>query len=69
MIIESENLIQFLRNVSALLVNKLAMLDHDKEAGCKIQEEIPIPPKSITFENILGKDSGLQDVIKKAKRL
>ncbi|MGE7759644.1 sigma-54 interaction domain-containing protein [Peribacillus sp. NPDC097895] len=69
MIIESENLIQFLRNLSTLLVNKLAMLDPDKEPGCKIQEDIPIPPKSITFENILGKDSGLQDVIKKARRI
>ncbi|MDV7764953.1 sigma 54-interacting transcriptional regulator [Peribacillus simplex] len=69
MIIESENLIQFLRYVSTLLVNKLAMLDPEKEPGCKIQEEIPIPPKVFTFENILGKDSGLKDVIKKAKRI
>jgi transcriptional regulator with PAS, ATPase and Fis domain len=67
MIIESEKLIRFLSNVSTLLGNKLAMLDFAKDTGCKIQEDIP--PKAISFENILGKDSGLQDVIKKARRI
>ncbi len=69
MIIESEKLIRFLSNGSTLLGNKLAMLDHGKEKGCKIQEDIPVPPNTISFENILGKDSGLQDVIKKARRI
>ncbi|MDQ0197963.1 sigma-54 interaction domain-containing protein [Neobacillus ginsengisoli] len=69
MIIESDKLIRFLSNVSILLGNKLAMLDLGKEKGCKIQEDIPIPPKTISFETILGKDSGLQDVIKKARRI
>jgi transcriptional regulator with PAS, ATPase and Fis domain len=67
MIIESEKLIRFLSNVSTLLGNKLAMLDFAKDTGCKIQEDIPT--KAISFENILGKDSGLQDVIKKARRI
>lgn len=69
MIIESEKLIRFLSNVSTLLGNKLAMLDFANDTGCKIQEDIPIPQKTISFENILGKDSGLQDVIKKARRI
>lgn len=69
MIVESEKLIQFLSNVSTLLVNKLAMLDLNKNTGCKIQEDIPLPPKAVSFESILGKDSGLQDVIKKARRI
>ena len=69
MIEESEKLIQFLSNVSSLLVNKLAMLDLNKNIGCKIQEDIPNPSKAISFANILGKDSGLHDVIKKARRI
>lgn len=65
MIIESENLIQFLRNVSTLLVNKLAMLDPDKEPGCKIQEDIPIPRNLLLLKTFLVKIPGFKMLLKK----
>ncbi|WP_026585056.1 sigma-54 interaction domain-containing protein [Bacillus sp. J33] len=66
---ESDKLFQFLRNISFLLANKISMPLPKKEAGCKIQEECTHTENTISFNNILGGDSGLQDVIQKAKRI
>ncbi|CEH30208.1 transcriptional regulator [Aneurinibacillus migulanus] len=69
MIINSDKLIRFLQHMSMLLENKLVVLDFGNNMDCKIQEDMPLSAKRVSFESIIGRDSGLQEVIKKARRI
>ncbi|KQL44806.1 transcriptional regulator [Brevibacillus choshinensis] len=64
----SEKLIRFLHHVSALLENKLLLLDCSQESGREAYEDIDVL-KNVSFDSIVGHNSGLQDVIKKARRV
>ncbi|MFK9090797.1 sigma-54 interaction domain-containing protein [Bacillus salipaludis] len=65
----TEMLIRFLQNMSSLLENKLIVLDKTLESECKVHVDFPVLEKKISFENIIGQYSGLQDLIKKARRI
>lgn len=69
MISNSDKLINFLKHMSALLENKLAHLDFYRQQDCSIQEDLPRPQKQVSFDRIIGRDTGLRDVINKAKRV
>ncbi|MFM1651121.1 sigma-54 interaction domain-containing protein [Brevibacillus sp. B_LB10_24] len=64
MIRNSDKLIRFLHHMSTLLENKIISL----ESACQIQEET-VPQRAVSFDSIVGKDSGLRDVIVKAKKV
>lgn len=68
MIRNSERLIRFLHDMSALLENKLLVLDYTQESVSEAKEDSDVL-KHVSFESIVGHDSGLQDVINKAKRV
>ncbi|MED4584531.1 sigma-54 interaction domain-containing protein [Brevibacillus choshinensis] len=69
MIRNSEMLIRFLHHMSALLEKKLLLLDYIQESGCDAYEEDVAAFKNVAFDSIVGHNTGLQDVIKKAKRV
>ncbi|MBU8878413.1 sigma 54-interacting transcriptional regulator [Bacillus sp. FJAT-29790] len=69
MIRNSEMLIRFLQHQSSLLENKLLLLDYNQELECKVYEDFPTLERKVSFENIIGQYSGLQDLIKKARRV
>ncbi len=64
----SDMLIRFLHHVSALLEKKLLLLEYSQESGCDGYEDADAR-KNVSFESIVGHDTGLRDVVKKAKRV
>jgi transcriptional regulator with PAS, ATPase and Fis domain len=69
MVLNSEKLIRFLSHLSTLLENKMVLIDYSSRSECNIKEDIPPLPKKISFESIIGQDSGMKDTIQKARRI
>src|SRR5579875_1059833 len=65
MISHSEQLIQFLHHVSLLLESSTGAIDFACESVCDQSGTL----KRVSFDNLVGADSGLVDVIQRAKRV
>ncbi|MGG1658170.1 sigma-54 interaction domain-containing protein [Brevibacillus sp. NRS-1366] len=64
----TETLLNFLHHMSFLLENKLLLIDNSQESGCDAYEDAAAL-KNVSFDSIVGHNCGLQDVIKKARRV
>ncbi|KZE49397.1 transcriptional regulator [Brevibacillus parabrevis] len=70
MLHHSEKWMPFLQHTSSLIEHKLLELDAEREKGCNIQEEMPqAVVKPVYFAQLIGADTGLRDVIAKAKKV
>ncbi|MCC0563106.1 sigma 54-interacting transcriptional regulator [Brevibacillus borstelensis] len=70
MLQHSEKLMTFLHHTSALIVHKLLELEEERRQGCNIQEELPYDPaQAVYFAQLIGAETGLQEVIRKAKKV
>ncbi|RNB61692.1 AAA family ATPase [Brevibacillus gelatini] len=70
MLHHSEKWMPFLQHTSALIEHKLLELDAEREKGCNMQEEMPQATLSpVYFAQLIGADTGLRDVIAKAKKV
>lgn len=70
MLHHSEKWTPFLQHISSLIEHKLLELDAEREKSCHIQEEVPeasAPP--VYFAQLIGAETGLRDVIAKAKKV
>ncbi|WP_257346692.1 sigma 54-interacting transcriptional regulator [Pseudalkalibacillus decolorationis] len=64
MIVEhSGSLSKYLQNISTLFENKLSLED------CQFHEQAPVPPKSYTFDSIIGTNAKFQSLIEKARKI
>jgi transcriptional regulator with PAS, ATPase and Fis domain len=69
MVHNSEKLIRFLSHLSTLLENRMVLIDYSTQSECNLKEDIPLLPKKVSFESIIGQDSGIKDTIQKARRI
>lgn len=69
MINSSTKLLNFLSHMSSLLENKLIVFDLNQKEDCQVQEGRSAPYKSYTFESMIGHQTGLEEVIKRAKKV
>ncbi len=69
MISHSEKLITFLQHMSTLMEHKLIELDEQLARECNIQEEMPPERSELAFASLIGCDTGLRDVIGKARKV
>jgi transcriptional regulator with PAS, ATPase and Fis domain len=66
---DSTKLLNFLSHMSALLENKLLVLDLHQLSECQVQENIFFPHKHYTFDRIIGHNTGLVNVTNKARKV
>ncbi|MED1915907.1 sigma 54-interacting transcriptional regulator [Bacillus thuringiensis] len=70
MLHHSEKWMPFLQHTSSLIEHKLLELDAEREKSCNIQEEMPqASVHPVYFAQLIGAESGLRDVIAKAKKV
>lgn len=70
MLHHSEKWMPFLQHTSSLIEHKLLELDAEREKGCHIQEELPqAATNPVYFAQLIGAETGLRDVISKAKKV
>jgi transcriptional regulator with PAS, ATPase and Fis domain len=70
MLHHSEKWMPFLQHTSALIEHKLLELDAEREKSCNIQEEMPQAAiNAVYFAQLIGAETGLSDVIAKAKKV
>lgn len=70
MLHHSEKWMPFLQHTSALIEHKLLELDAEREKSCNIQEEMPQGAiNAVYFAQLIGAETGLSDVIAKAKKV
>ncbi|WP_312109400.1 sigma-54 interaction domain-containing protein [Brevibacillus reuszeri] len=66
----SEKWMPFLQHTSSLIEHKLLELDAELEKSCNIQEEMPPAVMNpVYFAQLIGAETGLRDVIAKAKKV
>jgi transcriptional regulator with GAF, ATPase, and Fis domain len=69
MVNSSTKLLNFLSHMSSLLENKLTLVDLYQKEACQVQEDRNSPNRSYSFERLIGYQTGLQEVVKKAKKV
>ncbi|RNB89975.1 AAA family ATPase [Brevibacillus fluminis] len=68
MIRNTEMLLTFLNHMSSLIENKLLLIEQSQGSECEAYEDAAAF-KPVSFDSIVGHNTGLQDVIKKARRV
>lgn len=70
MLHHSEKWMPFLQHISSLIEHKLLELDAELEKSCHMQEEVPEASlRPVYFAQLIGAETGLRDVIAKAKKV